>query len=136
MTEDSRPDDVSILNTDRLLRRITRNQLRFENGVWRPTSAAFKALEMSVNIESLMIAQGREPEDTLVGYPNEYLTALVAGRVRSHAGLRIVKDLGPGHDPAHGLVLGKKRDSFANAMVREHQWIVEPPAPEEPLPPA
>ncbi len=74
-----------------------------------------------------MIAPGRPPQDTLTGHPGEYLTSIVAGKVRIHAGLRIVKDFGPEHDPAHGLVLGKKRESFANAMVREHQWIVPPP---------
>jgi hypothetical protein len=80
---------------------------------------------MSVNIESLMIEQGRPPEDTLTGYPGEYLTSIIAGDVRAH-GLGVVKKTQPPHDPAHGLVLGKKKDSFANAMVRSHQWIVPP----------
>ncbi|MGH8575668.1 MAG: hypothetical protein ACREXX_19340 [Gammaproteobacteria bacterium] len=38
---------------------------------------------MSVNIESLMIQQGRPPEDTLTGYPGEYLTSIIAGDVRA-----------------------------------------------------
>jgi hypothetical protein len=127
MAEDARPDDATIPNTDRLFRRVRENQLvRLEDGSRRVSSALFKADEMSVNIESLMIAQGRPPEDTLTGYPSEYLTSIVAGDVRDH-GLRIVKQTEPPHDPAHGLVLGKKRESFANAMVRSHKWIVPPP---------
>jgi hypothetical protein len=81
---------------------------------------------MSVNIESLMVEQGRPPEDTLSGYTGEYLTSIVTGHVRSY-GLWIVKQTEPPHDPAHGLVLGKKKDSFANAMVRSHIWIIPPP---------
>ena len=79
-----------------------------------------------MNIESLMIEQKRLPEDTLASYPDEYLTSIVAANVRAH-GLPIVKDTEPPNDPAHGLVLGKKKDSFANAMLRSHQWVVAPP---------
>ena len=39
----------------------------------------------------------------------------------------IVKDTEPPNDPAHGLVLGKKTGSFANAMLSSHRWIVPPP---------
>ncbi len=73
-----------------------------------------------------MTEQGRPPEDTLTQYPDEYLTSVTAGSVRAH-GHPVVKDADPPNDPAHGLVLGKKKDSFANAMRREHQWIVPPP---------
>jgi hypothetical protein len=126
MAQETRQDDLSILNADRLFRRVSPNQLRFEQGVWRPTSAAFKTFEMSVNIESLMIEQGRPPEDTLTDHPGEYLTAITAGSVRPY-GYPIVKDTESPNDPAHGLVLGKKTGAFANAMVRGHKWIVEPP---------
>jgi hypothetical protein len=81
---------------------------------------------MSVNIESLMIEQGRPPEDTLTDYPGDFLTSIIAGDVRQ-LGYPIIKDTAPPNDPAHGLVLGRKRESFANAMVRSHKWIVAPP---------
>ncbi|MGH8479480.1 MAG: hypothetical protein ACREXK_07895 [Gammaproteobacteria bacterium] len=127
MAEDARADDTTIPNTDRLFRRVRENQLvKLEDGSRRPSSALFKDTKMSVNIESLMVQQGRPPEDTLTRYPGEYLTSIIAGDVRDH-GLRIVKQTEPPHDPAHGLVLGKKKGSFANAMVRSHQWIVPPP---------
>ena len=126
MADDS-GDDISIPNADRLFRRVRANQLRTESdGSQRPTSAVFKNAELSVNIESLMIEQGRAPEDTLTNFPNEFLTSIVAGTVRAY-GHPIVKDTAPPNDPAHGLVLGRKKDSFANAMARTHQWIVPPP---------
>jgi hypothetical protein len=73
-----------------------------------------------------MIQQRRPPEDTLTRYPGEYLTSVTAEEVRAYK-YPIVKDAEPPNDPAHGLVLGKKTGSFANAMTRKHQWIVAPP---------
>ena len=100
MAEDSRVDDLTILATDRLFRRVTARQLvKLPDGTKRPSSVVFKATEMSVNIESLMVAQGRLPEDTLTKYPAEYLTSLIAGRVRAHH-YPIVKDTEPPNDPA------------------------------------
>ena len=125
MVDDPR-DDPSISNADRLFRRVRPNQLFSEpDGSHRPTSAVFKNQELSVNIESLMVEQGRRPEDTLTNFPHEFLTSIVSGNVRAH-GCPIVKDTVPPNDPAHGLVLGRKTNAFANAMVRTHQWIVAP----------
>lgn len=110
MADDPRQDDQTIENSDRLFRRVQPNQLIPEpDGSQRPSSAVFKVLELSVNIESLMIQQGRLPEDTLTKYPGEYLTAITAGQVRVY-GHPIIKDTAPPNDPAHGLVLGKKKD--------------------------
>jgi hypothetical protein len=120
-------DDLSILNEDRLFRRVRMNQLRTEpDGSRRPTSAVFKNQELSINIESLMIEQGRAPEDTLANFPDDYLSSITAGSVREHK-YPIVKDTDPPNDPAHGLILGKKTNAFANAMVRVHQWVKAPP---------
>lgn len=134
MAEDERVDDASIPDTDRLFRRVPPNQLSpNDDGTQRPSSSVFKHLEMSVNIESLMVEQKRQPEDSLKNYPDEYLTSIIAGDVRSFGCYPIIKDNEPPKDnevpkdPAHGLVLGKKKDSFANKMVRSHKWIVEPP---------
>ncbi len=126
MSDEARQDDKSISDADRLLRRIPPNQLCTESdGTKRPSSANFKTPELSVNIESLMNEQGRAPEDTLTDHPGEYLVAVTAGRVREF-NLPIVKQTEPPHDPAHGLVLGKKTGSFANAMVRSYEWVVAP----------
>jgi hypothetical protein len=124
---DGRQDDPTIPNTDRLLRRVRQNQLFPESdGSQRPSSAVFKNLELSVNIESLMIEQGRPLEDTLTNHADEYLTSITAAQVREY-GNPVIKDTAPPNDPAHGLVLGKKTHGFANAMVRAHRWIVPPP---------
>ena len=123
-----RKDDPTIQDHDRLLRRVQELHLHYEpDGSRRLSSAAFKTTELSVNIESLMIEQGRPPEDTIWNYPNDYLTSITAASVREY-GYPIIKDTEPPNDPAHGLVLGKKKESFANAMARQHRWIKAPPA--------
>ena len=60
----------------------------------RPSSSAFKNQELSVNIESLMIEQGRDLEETLDGHPDDALAAVTAGEVRRFD-LPIVKDREP-----------------------------------------
>lgn len=127
MAENEPVDDKSIPDTDRLFRRVAPNQLSpNEDGSKRPSSSVFKTDRMSVNIETLMIEQGRPPEDTLTKYPNAYLTSISVNDVRSFGCYPVVKDTQPPNDPAHGLVLGKKKGSFANKMLRNHKWIVEP----------
>jgi hypothetical protein len=88
----------------------------------------FKHREMSVNIESLMVEQGRPPEATLTDYPGNFLTSILAGNVRQFQ-FPIIKDNEPPNDPAHGLVLVEKKaaNRFANSMLATHQWIVQPP---------
>jgi hypothetical protein len=119
-------DDPTIMDSDRLLRRVRPNQIvPLPDGSFRPASSVFKDTELSVNVESLMLQQGRSPQDSLKGYQGFWLTAIPAGAVRARGPqFPIVKDLGSEHDPAHALVLGKKPDSFANAMVRAHTWLV------------
>jgi hypothetical protein len=103
MPED-RGDDLSIPNSDRLFRRVLAKQIYTEpDGLQRPTSAVFKNPELSVNIESLMIAQGRPREDCLANFHAEFLTSITAGEVRAF------------------------RLPIAHAMVRNHTWIVAPP---------
>ncbi len=118
-------DDASILEEDRLLRRIPSTQVFWEDGNPRPSSAAFKNTELSVYIESMMVAQQRPLEDALTNYPNEFLTAVRVEDVRKFP-YPIVRDTEPPNDPAHGLVVGKKKNSFSNAMVRCHEWVVPP----------
>jgi hypothetical protein len=131
MLDETEKDDLSIPDTDRLFRRVPPNQLEpLGDGSLRPTSSVFKHIRLSVNIECLMVEQGRPPEDSLTGYPGHYLTSILARDVRAK-GHPIVKDTEPPNDPAHGLVLGKKTGSFANAMLASHRWIVPPPPKQE-----
>ena len=122
------PDDLTIVDSDRLLRRIPPIQVvRESDGNVRPSSAAFKDPELSVNIESLMIEQGRLIEEAVGGMPGFSLVAMHAGSVRGF-GHPIVKDASPPNDPAHGLVLGKKSKAFFRAMSRTAEWVVPPSA--------
>ena len=113
------------MDEERLLRWVTPNQLIPEDGGLRVSSAAFKNPELSVIVESLMILQGRNPESLLDARPGFALTSIKAKEVRAF-NLPIVLDCEPPEDPAHALVLGKKSNSFANAMKRCHVWIVPP----------
>ena len=79
-----------------------------------------------MNIESLMNEQGRAPEDTLKHHPGQNLSRGHRPAGSGEFNLPIVKQTEPPHDPAHGLVLGKKTGSFANAMVRSYEWVVAP----------
>jgi hypothetical protein len=134
MAEDTRRDDQTVLNDDRLLRRVQAlpSQLVTESdGSQRPSSAVFRVTELSVNIESVMVAAGRTPEESLAGFSGWYLTSITAGDVRQYdiektESHPIVRDADPPNDPAHGLVLGKKTGAFANAMRRAHKWVVPP----------
>ena len=126
MAESDRPDDKSILDADRLFRRVAPNQVeKNPDGSPRPSSAVFKTDEMSVNIESVMQKHQRPPEATLEGRPGDSLCSITPADVRAQGNYPIVRDPEP-ENPAHGLVLGKKKSSFANAMVRAHKWVVPP----------
>lgn len=126
MTGNVRIDDLSIPNNTRLFRRVAPNQLSTLNdGSVRPSSSVFKTTEMSVNIESLMLQQGRPPEDTVSKYPGHFLVAVVASTVREHKH-PIVIDTEGDADPAHGLVLGKKRNAFIKTMLNTYQWVLRP----------
>lgn len=127
-------DDLTIVNTDRLLRRVQLSPIQLvigADGSKRPSSAVFKDPELSVNIESVMIAERRAPESMIAGMSGFSLTAIVAGVIRRHDAATgqshpIVRDPDPPDNPAHGLVLGKKTSAFANAMVRSDEWIIPP----------
>ena len=120
-----RPDDRSILDEERLLRWVTPSQIIPEEGGLRISSAAFNNPELSVNIETLMVLQGRKPESLLDALPGFALTSIKAKQVRAFD-LPIVLDCEPPEDPAHALVLGKKSKSFTNEMKRSHVWVVPP----------
>jgi hypothetical protein len=129
-----REDDKTILDSDRLLRRIPPVQVIHEDdGCTRPSSAAFKDPELSVNIESMMAAQNRKSEEAVSPAPGSGLVAISAGAVRVF-GLPIVRDPLPPHDPAHGLVLGTKTKAFFKEMSRTATWVVYPQAEDPSVP--
>lgn len=122
-------DDPAILDDELLLRRLRPDWIvPGERGRMRIASAAFKHEELSVLFRSLLRQQRRSDGDVLRNYPDDSLCSFTAGLARS-LGQRVVYDTEPPNDPAHGLVIGKKRQSVANRLAREASWVIPPEPP-------
>lgn len=134
MRQDGRQDDATIVDRDRLLRwvrAIPSHLVHSSDGSRRPSSAVFKDPELSVNIESVMLAEKRVARDAIPDPTDTFLTSISPRIVREYDAEKseshpIVRDPGPPQDTAHGLILGTKSNAFANAMVRSHVWVVAP----------
>jgi hypothetical protein len=123
------PNDPSIVDAEVLLRRLLSDWIvPGEEGRMRIASAAFKHYELSIQFKSLLIRQGRGVEDALRGYPNNSLCSITAGLARE-LDQGVVYDPEPPHDPAHGLVVGKKTQRIANRFAREASWVIPSEAP-------
>ena len=122
-------DDPTILNDDRLFRRIHPQQLVPDErnaGKSRVSSGAFRDEELSIVIESTLSQSGRQPADLLTAYAKHTLVAITAATARAHD-QKVARD--PEADElAHGVVYGKKR-KCALALSESIEWIVptEPP---------
>jgi hypothetical protein len=116
-------NDPNIPDEERLFRRINLTHVvEGSDGTSLVSSAAFGAPELSVNIEEAMRAAGREPEDSLKGYPNDLLMSITAGVCRMNRQL-----VGPDPTPqelAHGYVFSKKTQSIKRALRDAAAWIV------------
>lgn len=107
-------DDPSILDEERLLRRIHPNWIvpdASDPTIKRVSSAAFDNLEMSVELASVRDARGETLMATLDGYNGFGLVFITASTARA-------KDQAVCRAPlpdnaAHGLVVGKKTKSVA-----------------------
>jgi hypothetical protein len=121
-------DDPSIPHGERLFRRINLAHIvENERGKTEVSSAAFRAPELSVNLESIMAGAGRPPEDALRNYPHDLLMCVTAGICRDHG-----QQVGPDptvEEPAHGYVFGKKSRNTRRALRDAAKWVVpkEPP---------
>ena len=123
-------DDPSIAGEERLFRRIPRTWVDWdEQGNAAISSAAFKAEELSINIESIMIRDGRPPADAIRAYPGYGLAAITAAHARS-----LNQAVSPDpveEEPAHGVVYGpKKRGGVAGKLRDGASWVITP-APNE-----
>ena len=125
------PDDPSISDATELYRRIhPRHHITWDDnrGAWRVKSAAFQnttgTKSMSVALGDVLQAAGRSPTTVLALYPDWYLASLTARFVRQHDQglLREPTD----EEPAHGAVVGEKRESVKRAFAREARWVVAP----------
>ena len=75
-------DDPNILDEERLFRRIhLSHMVEGDGGKSEVSSAAFRDTELSVNLEGVMQAAGREPEDFAEGQSQRPADELRRGRV-------------------------------------------------------
>lgn len=122
-------NDPAIADHEVLLRRLLADWVvPGDRGRMRIASAAFKNFELSILFLSLMEQQGRPKEHALKGYPDSSLCSVTAGLARQLE-QGVIYDTEPPRDPAHGLVIGKKRQSIANGFAREAKWEIPPEPP-------
>jgi hypothetical protein len=120
-------DDPSIPGEERLFRRIPRTWVDWDDdGNAGISSAAFKDEELSINIESIMVRDGRQPADAIRQYPGYGLAAITAAHARS---LNQVVARDPiEEEPAHGIVYGqKKRGGIAGKLRDGASWVITSP---------
>jgi len=89
------PDDLSIRNDERLLRRVLEDWVLRNASPVRPTSATFK--DRRSNEVSVFIAALTSADTIREGHPNDSVAEITAGEARAQ-GFKICRD------PAHGLV--------------------------------
>ena len=120
-------DDGSIVNDDDLLRRVRPDQVVDDEnlGMRRPSSAAFKDPELSVDSENILKRNGLDWKFSLNGYDGYSLARFRAGAARQ-VGLPVIHT--PLADnPAHVEVHGKKTQRIANSLVAACWWAhIEP----------
>lgn len=110
MCQPARQDDASIANEDPLFRRIHLTQIVKDDdtGLARISTGAFRDKELSINIESILLGDGKIPEHCLQTYLTHKLAAITAGEARQYQ-QAVCPDPLP-HDPSHGLVYGSKNN--------------------------
>jgi hypothetical protein len=118
-------------NEDHLLRRIRPDQIVEDKntGNWRPSSAAFKDPNMSVDVEPMLISVGLDHTFTIKNTPTYSLVRLKAGDARALDGITvehrpIAGDAQTEANPAHAEVVGKKTPGTANRLRDRSSWAV------------
>lgn len=116
-------DDGKIRDDAGLLRRIHPGQIIPDANLGRPrpSSGAFKALDMSVDAEPILELNGMDWHFSLNGRPGYSLVRFFA-RVARESGLTVVSNPEP-HNPAHTLVKGKKTQKIAETLRNASSWV-------------
>ncbi len=123
-------DDASIADEDRLFRRIHLTQIVKDDdtGLARISSGAFRDKELSVNIESVLLSDGKVPGHCLRNYLTHKLAAITAGEARQYQ-QAVCRDPLP-HDPSHGLVWGSKNSRRVHlGLTDAATWVIPGQAP-------
>lgn len=122
-------DDLSIGSGVRLFRRVHLKQIveDHDTGMGRVSSGAFRDKEMSVNIESILLKEGRDALYCLENRKEHKLVSLDPAVCRRHGQIVCVDALP--NDASHGLVVGNKSSRRINEGLRDSAAWVVPPTP-------
>jgi hypothetical protein len=123
-------DDPTITNVERLFRRIHPKQIVKDDdtGLARVSTSAFKDKELSMNIESVLLAGGETADACLRSYQGYKLVCFTAGHARQHQQL-VCRDPLP-DSPSHGLVCGSKSSRRVHEGLRDlADWVIPAEAP-------
>ena len=130
-------DDGSIANDACLLRRIRPDQIVDDQnlGARRPSSAAFKDAELSVDAEPVLKVNALDWRFSLQDYPGYSLVNVEAGHARAKSLAVIPKPLKDDpvlkDNPAHTEVVGKKTQAIARHLAVNATWVhLEPKNPQ------
>jgi hypothetical protein len=116
-------DDGSIDDQWSLLRRISPEQIVPDQnaGGVRISSAAFTDPAMSVDVEELLVAGGRDWRFSLLGYASYSLVKFAAVVARQHNQAVVHAPLSS--NDAHAEVIGTKTRSIARALSKAASWV-------------
>jgi hypothetical protein len=119
----SKIDDGTIPDGAGLLRRIHPDQVVMDgnSGHYRPSSAAFKDPELSVDAEPILHSQGLDWKFSILKYPTHSLVRFMAKAARELQ-LPVVPDPRPDNS-SHTLVLEKKSPGKANKLRDSSSWV-------------
>ena len=78
---------------------------------------------MSIVLQDELENSGRKPDEVLIGHDDFALASVTAGVARENQQC-VARDPLP-DEPAHGLVIGKKRKASKN-MAKAARWVIPP----------
>ncbi len=131
MCQTARQDDLTIINEERLFRRVTLHQIvkDEDTGYARISSGAFKDKELSINIESILLGGGETVDACLHKHQGFKLVSFTAGQARQLQQI-ICPDPEPPDNMSHGLVCGSKNSRRVYEGLRDSaQWVIPAQAP-------
>jgi hypothetical protein len=120
MNAESGPYSIKKLvpENESLWRRIAKSQIiKLEIGTYRPSSAAFKSKDVSVDI-----ASKSTPEQSIK--TSSGLAGFLA-KVPITLGYQVFENPIP-ENPAHAIIKGKIRRGHARVLTNACQWVIEP----------
>jgi hypothetical protein len=118
-------DDLTIQAEQRLLRRVhPKFVVPDENneGQWRLSSAAFTDEELSIDLESVLLAEGLDYTATLQNHDGHSLVAFTAALARANEQAVARNPLAD--NMAHGIVAGRKTGRVKKNLRIGSEWLV------------